>query len=84
MRFEEEVLIVLDSALGLQGRTRFFKSDTRLLGALPELDSMSLLNLIGTIEERFGFVIADEEIDGSLFATVGSLTDFVRARLASQ
>jgi acyl carrier protein len=83
MRIETDLLEVLDTALGLQGRAKQFVADTPLLGALPELDSMSMLNLIGAIEERFGFLIADDEIDGSLFATVGSLTTFVRQRTAN-
>lgn len=82
MDFERETLIVLDSALGLFGRGLAFSADTRLLGALPELDSMAIVALMTAIEERFDIVIADEEIDGALFATVGSLTAFVRAKMS--
>ena len=32
------------------------------------------------LEERFGFTIHDDEIDGAVFATVGSLIDFVSAK----
>ena len=34
------------------------------------------------IEERFGFTIHDDDMDSSVFATLGSLTDFVTAKLA--
>jgi acyl carrier protein len=34
------------------------------------------------MEERFGFVVEDDEIDGSSFATVGSLVEFVEGKLA--
>ena len=34
------------------------------------------------LEERFGLTIEDDEIGGSTFATVGSLSDFVQAKLA--
>jgi acyl carrier protein len=34
------------------------------------------------MEERFGFIADDDEIDGSTFATVGSLLDFVEGKLA--
>lgn len=78
---EEDVLRLLDDVLGLAGRAKTFSADTPLLGALPELDSMAVVGLLTALEERFGFVIADDEIDGSLFATVGSFTRFVQAKL---
>jgi acyl carrier protein len=57
-------------------------ADTALLGAVPELDSMAVVSVITTLEERFGFAVADDEIDGSTFATVGSLVGFVQRKLA--
>jgi acyl carrier protein len=56
-------------------------ADTPLLGAIPELDSMAVVTVITTLEERFGFAVADDEIDGSTFATVGSLVAFVKTKL---
>jgi acyl carrier protein len=53
-----------------------------LLGAIPELDSMAVATLITSLEEHFGFVVADDEIDGATFTTVGTLVDFVEAKLA--
>ena len=81
LNIERETLIALDSALGLQGRGLAFSAATRLLGALPELDSLAITALIAAIEERFGIIVADEEIDGALFATVASLTDFIRSKV---
>jgi len=78
---ETEVLRLLDDVLGLGGRARSFGPDTALLGALPELDSMAVVGLLTALEERYGFVIADDEIDGSAFASVASLTAFVQAKL---
>ena len=79
----QEVLRVLDEVLSLNGRTTTFTRDTPLLGAIPELDSMAVVTLITTIEEQFGLVVDDDDIDGSTFATVGSLTDFVSEKLAA-
>lgn len=59
-----------------------FERDTPLLGAVPELDSMAVVGLINMMEEHFGFIVEDDEIDGSAFATVGTLTDFVQGKLA--
>lgn len=82
MDLTREVINVLDEVLSLGGRTAGFDRDTALLGAIPELDSMAVATLITTLEERFGIVV-DDDIDGSTFATVGSLADFVGARLSA-
>jgi acyl carrier protein len=76
-----DVLRLLDDVLGLNGRAQAFTPDTPLIGALPELDSMAVVGLLTTLEERFGFTIADDEIDGSVFASVGSFTRFVQGKL---
>ncbi len=68
--------------LSLNGRTAGFTTATPLLGAIPELDSMAVVALITGMEERFGIIVDDDDIDGSIFATVGSLVDFVEAKLA--
>lgn len=81
MDIEKEVLGILDEILCLKGRANGFMLETPLLGALPELDSMAVVALITTFEDRFGFVVGDDEIDGSAFATVGSLVDFVQGKL---
>lgn len=76
-----DVLRLLDDVLGLNGRAQAFTPETHLIGALPELDSMAVVGLLTTLEERFGFIIADDEIDGSVFASVGSFTRFVQDKL---
>ena len=78
---EKEVLMVLDTTLGLRGRGLAFLPETRLLGALPEFDSMAIVNLVTGLEERFGMRVADEEIEGRLFATVGSVLAFVQHKV---
>lgn len=82
MDIKQEVLAVVDEVLSLNGRALEFDLDTPLLGAVPELDSMAVVGVINLLEERFGFVVEDDEIDGSAFATVGSLVDFVSGKLA--
>lgn len=78
-----EVLSILDEVLSLKGRATSFNTDTQLLGAIPELDSMAVVALITTLEERFGFIVEDDEIDGSAFASVGTLVEFVHGKLTS-
>lgn len=77
MQTAAELKTILDDVLSLEGRARDFGASTPLLGAIPELDSMAVVSLITAVEERFGIEIADDEIDGAVFATFGSLLDFV-------
>jgi len=72
---------VLDEVLSLGGRAASFTRDTPLLGAIPELDSMAVVSLITSLEERLGIVIDDDDIDGATFSTVGSLVDLVAGKL---
>lgn len=81
MNVEQEVLKVVDEVLSLGGRALGFSRDTHLLGAIPELDSMAVVTLLTTLEERLGIAVDDGEIDGATFATVGSLVDFVAGQL---
>jgi acyl carrier protein len=77
-----QVVRVLDEVLSLDGRSAAFTRDTPLLGAIPELDSMAVVSLITALEEQLGITMDDDEIDGATFASVGTLADFVAARLA--
>lgn len=83
MDIKKAVLSILDEVLSLKGRSDGFTLDTPLLGAIPELDSMAVVALITMLEERFGFMVDDDEIDGAAFASVGSLVDFVEVKLAA-
>lgn len=38
-------------------------------------------SIITGLEERFGVVVDDDDIDGATFATVGTLADFVSSKL---
>ena len=78
---QQEVLKVLDEVLDLRGRSATMARESPLLGALPELDSIAVVAVITTLEERFEFTINDDELDASSFETVGSLTDFVTTKL---
>jgi len=80
---QNEVVGIVARVLELGPRASALTRDTRLLGSIPELDSMAVATLITSLEEHFGFVIEDDEIDGAVFTTVGSLVDFVNAKLAA-
>ena len=83
LKTQTEVLSILDEILSLNGRSASFTTKTPLLGAIPELDSMAVVALLTQLEERFGFSVDDDEIDGATFATVGSLIEFVDQKMAN-
>jgi len=78
----QSLLPMLDEALNLEGRALKFDRDTRLLGSLPEMDSMAVVSLITALEEGWGLSINDDEISAEVFATVGSLADFIEHKLS--
>jgi acyl carrier protein len=77
----EDVRTVVGDALRLDGRMHLMTAATPLLGAIPELDSMAVVNLIMALEEHFGIEVADDEIDASTFTTLGSLSAFVEQKM---
>lgn len=83
MDVQREVTSIVGRVLDLGARSAGFGPDTPLLGSVPELDSMAVATLITSLEEHFGFVVADDEIDGATFATVGTVVDFVKGKLAA-
>ncbi len=82
MNVLNDIRAVLDEVLGLGGRAASFERETRLLGAIPEFDSMAVVSLITALEERFDITVDDDDIDGETFSTVGALADFVAGKLA--
>lgn len=83
MLVTREAIRLTEEVSSLKGRSRALTSETPLLGAIPELDSMAVVSLITGLENHFGLVVDDDDIDGSTFATVGSLADFVSSKLAA-
>jgi acyl carrier protein len=81
VQVDSEVITILEHVLNLRGRSRSFTLQSPLLGSVPELDSMAVVSVITAFEERFGFEVDDDEIDGSTFATVGALVAFVDGKL---
>ena len=57
---------------------------TQLFGALPELDSMAVAGLLTEMEDRLDIIIDDEDVDGELFETFGSLVEFIEMKLAAK
>ncbi|WP_025292559.1 acyl carrier protein [Sphingomonas sanxanigenens] len=78
---ERTVRAVLQDVLGLDdARTRALDADSGLFGAMPELDSMTVAGLLTEIEDRLGIIIDDDEVDGEMLETFGSLVRFARGK----
>lgn len=80
-QIETTVRGVLRDVLGLsEARVAALHSETPLFGALPELDSMAVAGLLTEIEERLGILIEDDEVDGEMLESFGSLVRFAAAK----
>ena len=78
------VRTLLAAELGLSAAAAArLHSGSALFGDLPELDSMAVARVLTAIEDRFGIVVDDDEVDGDLFGTLGSLTAFVERKRGS-
>jgi acyl carrier protein len=83
MQHLEEVKKILCDVLSIHDRLHTLTAKSNLLGNIPELDSMAVVNIITAIEEHFDITIDDDEIDADIFKTLGSLSSFVDQKLAA-
>ncbi|HWZ47110.1 MAG TPA: phosphopantetheine-binding protein [Herbaspirillum sp.] len=81
MQTIERIKILLVDTLGLGAHTGTLRAESALLGSIPELDSVAVIQIITELEEHFDIQIDDDEIDESLFHTVGGLSAFVEQKL---
>jgi acyl carrier protein len=77
------VRAILRDTLQLGDRAEKLTATSPLLGGIPEFDSMAVVSVITMIEDEFGIMIADDELSAELFATVGSLAEFVAQKLSA-
>ncbi|MFM5917993.1 MAG: acyl carrier protein [Novosphingobium sp.] len=78
---DRKLRAILADVLGLSHeQVGTFTNDTGLFGDLPELDSMAVAGLLTEMEDRLDIVIDEDEIDGDIFETYGSLLAFARAK----
>lgn len=83
MRHETDQMLrkILTEVLGLKpGQANDFTNETGLFGHLPELDSMAVAGLLTEMEDRLEIIIEDDEVDGELLESFGSLLTFARTK----
>jgi acyl carrier protein len=77
----DDVRTVIGGTLQLGTRSQAMNAATPLLGAIPELDSMAVVNVLTALEEHFGIIIGDDEIQAATFETLGTLAAFIEQKL---
>jgi len=77
----DDVKQILAEVLQLGDKVNNFSMSTSLLGSIPEFNSMSVVSFITRLEEHYGFVIEDDEINAEVFETIGSLVSFVENKV---
>ena len=73
----------LAEILGIEDRRDQLTADTELFGSLPELDSLSVLELATALEAKYDLVIDDDDFTGEVFESIGSLADFIGSQSTS-
>ena len=68
---------IIAAALQLGDRAAGLTSQSRLLGAIPEFDSMAVVTVLTMVEDEFGISIADDDVSADAFETLGTLAAFV-------
>ena len=77
----ENVKAVVVATLGIKDRADDLVPESELLGNLPELDSLAVVELLIALQDRFGIEIEDNEILGDIFETLGQLTAFIDSKV---
>jgi acyl carrier protein len=74
---------IIRAALQLGDRAATMTAESRLLGAIPEFDSMAVVTVLTMVEDEFGISIADDDVSADAFETLGTLAAFVDGKAAS-
>ena len=77
----EEIGQVVVDVLQLRPQGSALSRDTRLLGSVPEFDSMAVVSVLTAIEDNYGISIDDDEVSADIFETLGDLQAFVQSKL---
>lgn len=80
MQLTQEIITILNDVLSLNQHTTL-TAGSRLMGSLPEFDSVAVIHLITTLENHFGITVQDDEISAATFETVATLTTYVSEKL---
>ncbi len=83
MKDLDRIRRILRDTLQLGARADQLTENSRLLGGIPEFDSMAVVGIVTSIEDEYGLTIADDELSADVFETVGSLSRFITQKMLS-
>lgn len=75
----DQVKNLLAETLGIEDRIASMDVSTPLLGEMPELDSLAVVEIVARIEDSFHFQVDISNLTAEAFETLGSLAAFVDA-----
>ena len=76
----QEVITILADVLNLGKRRDSLHASSPLLGSIPELDSIAVINVLTALEDHFGIIIDDDDISAATFSTVATLAAYVNRK----
>ncbi len=79
----ERLKRILGDTLQLGARAASLTPASRLLGSIPEFDSMAVVTVLTMIEDEFGITVPDDEVSADVFETLGTLAVFIDSRTAA-
>ena len=53
-----------------------------LLGSIPEMDSLAIVNLLVAMESKYQFQVEDDEVEQSIFQSLNSLRSFAQEKIS--
>lgn len=69
--------VLLNEVLPVKGIDQWH-TETPMLGALPDFDSMTMVTLITLVEERLGVFVSDADIKADDFMTLGAFAQWIQ------
>lgn len=78
----QQVAQTVGKVLELGDRTGALDAETKLFGAIPELDSLAVLELIAALETQFGVEFEADDVTGDAFESIGTLAAVIDRRQA--
>lgn len=81
MEFKKQMKRFILKELCLDGDIKSLADDEQLIEK-GIIDSMSILSLLAYLDENFGIVLSEEELNPENFATLQSICDVVAKKLA--
>jgi len=80
MSLQKEIKTLLQETLQLDDVASWDES-TEILGSIPEFDSMAIVTILTMVEENYGIMIEDDEVNAEVFETLGSLVGFISEKV---